>query len=345
MNTTDKKELIGLLQANYKNLTQQEKQKLFLLLNSEKGNNEIETQLNTEWEQFTFDKELSVGSARMLYEIRKRIEKRKSFPNFRNTFFQYFPYTAAVLLIGIAIVGLQFYTIKPRQGNDVGVYYEYQALTRKPKKVDLPDGSKILLFPGSSLVIPENFELAENRNAKLDGEAFFEIAPDTVHPFVLDMGGIGLEVVGTSFNISNYSDDTHINVALKTGKVKLFQGRWNTNSEKIPLEPGYLASYVRGEDGFKIEKTDLRQYTSWIDGVLIFRDNPMKDVFRKLERWYDVDIEVLDPSINEFLYTATIKNESLDQILKLIEYTSPVKCEIERTRNNKISKIYIQRNN
>ena len=135
-----------------------------------------------------------------------------------------------------------------------------------------------------------------------------------------------------------------IEVALQSGRIKLFEGSRALPGKEVILDPDHLARYVRGEDGFTIEKTDVKQYTSWIDGILIFRDDPMKEVFRRLERWYGVKIEVLDPSVNEFIYTATIKNESLEQILKLIEYTSPVKCSIVRDQDRSITKIFIQKN-
>ena len=69
-----------------------------------------------------------------------------------------------------------------------------------------------------------------------------------------------------------------------------------------------------------------------------------EEVFRRLERWYGVKIEVLDPSVNEFIYTATIKNESLEQIMKLLEYTSPVKCSFVRSQQRSITKIVIRKN-
>lgn len=344
METQEQKELLSKIQSN-NNLSVTEKKKLFLILNSEKGNREIEEMLDQEWEKYVFSNDQYVRSEKMLSTIKMQIGKRKLNSHATKIITRWISAVAAILVVGIILVGLQFYTIKPRISNEIGLFYEYQAQKKNPKIIGLPDGSKVMLFPGSSLIVPENFEIAQTRNAKLDGEAFFEIAPDKQHPFILDLGGLGLEVVGTSFNISNYSDDIEINVALKTGEIKLFEGRWNPDKEKVRMEAGYLASYERGKDGFTIVKTNIDRYSSWVDGVLIFRDDLMKDVFRRLERWYDVDIEVSDPSINEFLFTATIKNESLDQIIKLIEYTSPLKCRTDRDQNNKISKIYILRNN
>lgn len=133
-------------------------------------------------------------------------------------------------------------------------------------------------------------------------------------------------------------------MALQSGQVKLFEGSRSLHTEELILDPDHVARHVRGEHGFSIEKADVKQHTSWTDGVLIFRDDPMKEVFRKLERWYGVKIEVLDPSVNAFVYTATIRNESLEQIMKLLEYTSPVKCSFVRAKDQSITTVYVQKN-
>ncbi|MDX9881336.1 MAG: DUF4974 domain-containing protein [Prolixibacteraceae bacterium] len=324
-------------------LSPQELHKLFLWLNSEKGNHELEQLLDIYWQQYNEENNGFVDSPKILNEIKKRIQRSKNNYGIRKKIIRYVPYAAAVLVIGIILVGIQYYTINPRVKNDADIYYQYQSSAGIPKDVVLPDGSKITLFPGSSLNVPGNYEKATIRNVKLEGEAFFEIARNEKQPFVLDMGGVGLEVLGTTFNVSNYPDAASIEVVLQSGKVNLFHGNWVSHNEKVLLEPNQLARHVRGEDGFTIEKANAEQYISWIDGVLTFRDNPMEDVFRKLEHWYGVSIEVLDPSINKFIYTATIKHENLEQILKLIEYTSPVKCELVRGKDQSITKVFIQK--
>jgi ferric-dicitrate binding protein FerR (iron transport regulator) len=346
MDTQDQKRLLEKFYTDGSQLSPQELKKLFLWLNSKRGTRELKQMLDNEWTKFEEGNDAPVNTSKMLNEIRDRIHRSKTGTRVRRRIIRYIPYAAAVLIAIITFAGLQFYMGRPPGlSHDVSLFYEYGALTNTLKRVVLPDGSKVVLFPGSSLIIPENFKKAPVRSAKLEGEAFFEIARNEKQPFVLHMGGIGVEVLGTSFNASNYHDDTDIEVVLKSGRVRLFQGDRLLQKKEVVLKPDHLARYVRGEDGFTIEKADVERYTSWVDGVLIFRDEPMKEVFRKLERWYGVKIEVLDPSVNEFIYTATIKNESLEQILRLIEYTSPVKCRLIREQDQSITKIYIQKNN
>jgi transmembrane sensor len=345
MDIQEQKRLLEKFYTNGDQLSPQELKKLFLWLNSERGNREMEHMLDHHWLKYEDGNGGLINTPKILQEIRARIHRKKVNSPVHKKIIQWIPYAAAVLIAVITFAGLQFYMGRPGLSRDASLFYEYGALTNTPKRVVLPDGSKVVLFPGSSLIVPENFKKALVRSAKLEGEAFFEIARNEKQPFVLHMGGIGLEVLGTSFNASNYPDDTDIEVVLKSGKVRLFQESRLLQEKEVVLKPDHLARYVRGEDGFTIEKADVERYTSWVDGVLIFRDDPMKLVFRKLERWYGVKIKVLDPSVNEFIYTATIKNESLEQILRLIEYTSPVKCTLVRTQDQSVATVYIQKNN
>ncbi len=345
MDTHDQKNLIEKIYTDGDQLSPSELKKIFLLLNSKRGTRELKQMLNNEWTKFEDGNDTPVNTSKMRNEIRDRIHRSKAGTLVRRKISRFIPYAAAVLIAVITFAALQFYMGRSGLSHDAGLFYEYGALTSTPNRVVLPDGSKVVLFPGSSLIVPEDFEKSPVRSAKLEGEAFFEIVRNEKQPFVLHMGGIGVEVLGTSFNASNYPDDTDIEVVLKSGKVKLFQGNRLFQEKEVVLKPDHLARYVRGEDGFTIEKADVGRYTSWVDGVLIFRDDPMKVVFRKLERWYGVKIQVLDPSVNEFIYTATIKNESLEQILRLIEYTSPVKCSLVRTQDQSIATVYIKKNN
>jgi ferric-dicitrate binding protein FerR (iron transport regulator) len=173
------------------------------------------------------------------------------------------------------------------------------------------------------------------RDVRLTGQAFFEVVKKVDSPFVLELGDVGLKVTGTSFNASSYKDDPSIEVVLETGKVALFEGTY-ANAEKFTLlEPGEIAVYRKGSRGFTVERTDVRRHTSWTTGELIFRDTHLADVFKQMERWYNVKILVEDPEINTYLFTATIKKESLESILRLIEYTSNLECKLIKSKTYK----------
>lgn len=234
---------------------------------------------------------------------------------------------AAAGLLLLALAGAGYLYHQKVENEQSGYLSELTAPNGQIRVVKLADGSKVWLNPGSTLIVPTNLDQTDIRRVRLWGQAFFEVAKDAEHPFVLEMGDIGLKVIGTSFNASNYKEDPTIDVVLKEGKVTLFQGTYESAEQFSELNPGEMARFTKGQSGFAIRQANIAQMTSWIDGKLIFRDERMANVLHQLERWYQVKIIVDDPQINDYLFTATIRTESLQKILELIEFTSQVDCQ------------------
>ncbi|HZL11195.1 MAG TPA: FecR domain-containing protein [Prolixibacteraceae bacterium] len=313
---------------NNQDLNSSDLKTLFKIYNSEKGNAEIKDLLEEKWSDFQNIDSAKVDSRKILSGIKDSIQQKQQLSDSRlKTLYQWTSAAAAVVLVTLFVSTAFFFDVRLKNKDQV-VLHEITAPNGEIKKFDLPDGTKIWLNPGSSLIYSENMTKEKIRDVRLLGQAFFEVAKDSKHPFILQLGDIGLRVVGTSFNASNFKDDSRIEIALKSGQVKLFEGSYQETTDFTQLKPGQLAKYDKGKNGFKISAVDILKYTSWIDGVLIFQDDLMSDVFKRLGRWYNVKIIVKDPLINNYLYTATIKNESIEQILKLLEYTSRVKYEI-----------------
>ena len=190
MDIREQKKLLEKFYTNGDQLSPQELKKLFLWLNSERGTREMEHMLDHQWQKYGEEDEGLINTTKILNEIRHLIHRNKTQSAVRKRIIRLIPYAAAVLAIALILTGLQFYTVRQRPVQDTSLLYKYEALINVPKRVVLPDGSKVVLFPGSSLFIPENFAKASMRNATLEGEAFFEVISNEKHPFVLNMGGL-----------------------------------------------------------------------------------------------------------------------------------------------------------
>jgi ferric-dicitrate binding protein FerR (iron transport regulator) len=94
------------------------------------------------------------------------------------------------------------------------------------------------------------------------------------------------------------------------------------------MNPGEKAIYREASGKIAVEHVDTEKYTSWIHGHLIFRDDPMTEVVRRLSRWFNVEITIADPSIEQYVYTATFGEETIEQILDLFKRTSPVQYTV-----------------
>ncbi|KOH44072.1 FecR family protein [Sunxiuqinia dokdonensis] len=191
----------------------------------------------------------------------------------------------------------------------------------------LPDHSVVWLNSGSSLEYPINFTQQSQRKVKLTGQGYFEVSHAKDQPFIVETGALDIRVLGTSFDVSNYSNDEQMSATLEEGSIALL----NTRGEEVArLSPGQQASLDKSSRKLYVEEVDTRLTTSWKDGRLIFKDAPLHEVTKQLERWFNCTIHVA-PAIldSEIRYTATIQDETLIEVLQMIEISTNVNTKIE----------------
>lgn len=187
----------------------------------------------------------------------------------------------------------------------------------------LPDGTSVALATGTVLSLNRDFN-SVSREVQLDGEAFFEVAKDSTRLFIVHCGKESYIVRGTSFNISSYSKDAMSVVTLHTGKLEA-----RVKGDIINMKPGdELTVDNRTENYEKRHVNDIRQSVAWVESdALVFDETPLKVAAMKLARRYNVNITV-QPAIENILYTGRRNNESLQEMFRLIELTSPVPIKI-----------------
>lgn len=204
----------------------------------------------------------------------------------------------------------------------------------------LPDGSHVWLNSGSVLKYPASFA-PDKRQLELTGEAFFNVVKDSLHPFLVKAGKMNIEVKGTKFNVSSYPGETLTELVLQSGSVRLFSGNYEDNKTIKNIKPGECALLDIGRNKLTVSKVDVDKYIAWKDGLLIFKDDQMDEVVRKLDRWFNVEIILRNPELKEYVYTATYRDETLPQILELLKISAPIKYHIterERLNDNSYSK-------
>ena len=160
----------------------------------------------------------------------------------------------------------------------------------KKFKLQLADGSKIHLNSGSSISYPSQFIEGKNRGVTLTGEAFFEIAHDSLHPFLVNADHLQISVLGTKFNVQSYIEDETTDVVLVDGAVDLAPNGISDNKDQFRLSPGEMGSIKKNNNKIVITETTPAIYTSWMEGKLIFRDISFNNMVKKLERHYDKTI-------------------------------------------------------
>ncbi len=198
----------------------------------------------------------------------------------------------------------------------------------------LADGTKAYLNSGSSIKYPTHFLGKGDREVFLTGEAFFEVAKDKERPFVIYADAIGIEVLGTKFNVSSYPEDHTINTVLVEGSVSVFVKEEGKSNEKrtANLEPGHMATWNRDLNDISFEEVDVDMYVAWIGGKITFNHLAFKDIVKKLERHYNVSIQNTNKVLDEEVFTASFDKETLEEVLNTFSRNFAIQFNIENNQ-------------
>lgn len=194
--------------------------------------------------------------------------------------------------------------------------------------LQLADGTGVWLNAGSSLRFPVSFT-DSTRQVFLEGEAYFEVSHNG-KPFVVSSGDMDIRVLGTSFNVSSYSDESEFKTTLVEGKVSVsYSPGGNEQSLSRILNPSQQAILDRSGSVISITEVNTSYYTSWMQGKLEFNNEHLDQVMKRLSRWYDFSYEFENSEAKGFHFTARLnREESISSILKMLEMTTDVKFEL-----------------
>ena len=200
------------------------------------------------------------------------------------------------------------------------------------------DGSRVYLNSSSTLSYPATFP-SDKREVFLEGEAFFEVIRNENRPFLIRSGNITTRVLGTSFNVNAF-DANNISVSVANGKVQVdvddASGTASSPSKSVVLLPDQQAIYHK-QNGLTIASIDVERFIAWKNNTLHFEDASLQEVAAVLERWYNVTIEFDDPRIEKCRINGQYKNQTLNSVLKSIQYM--YKINYEFSEGNKL-KLY-----
>ncbi len=182
-------------------------------------------------------------------------------------------------------------------------------------QITLPDGTKVWLNAASSLKYPMAFAKNE-RKVILLGEAFFEVTKDSSRPFKIHSKGQEIEVLGTTFNVNAYPENTAIKTTLITGKVKLSND--NRASQAIYLQPGQQSTNTNNGN-IQVANVDTAPFTAWKDGLFYFDETPVSDALQQIGRWYNVEVRYKGEVPQTHFYGRIKRNKSLRDVLDVLE--------------------------
>jgi transmembrane sensor len=249
----------------------------------------------------------------------------RRFPD-RNRILSVLTRAAAILLL--PVLSLLIYTIhadKNKYSENINDL-EVQAPAGFRMNIELGDGTKVWLNNGSKLRYPYRFA-GKNRKVVLTGEAYFVVAHNNKVPFIVETNNMEVKATGTTFNVSAYPDEDIVETTLVEGKVILYDKA--RNHEIKALSPSECLKFNSEKNKYTLESGDIiEKYIAWKDGMLVFKNDSIAEIARKLEQWYGVDVKITNEKVKEFTYTATFYDETLSQVLELMSLPSPVSYKL-----------------
>jgi transmembrane sensor len=245
---------------------------------------------------------------------------------FQKSLFVSFMKYAAVFFLAFVLGSLTHYFMNRNERNELSsLYNTIDVPYGQRSQITLYDGTKVWLNSGTKLRYPVAFS-SKTRDVYIEGEAFFDIAKNKNHPFLVYAGQLKVEVLGTLFNVCAYPDDDEIMATLEEGSINAIN---TLDGKSVIIKPGEQLILNRATNLLNQQKVNTELYSSWKGNLLKFENAPFDEVIKKMERWYDVKINV-DAKINtNERYTMTIKTESLREMLQLVSRTTKIKYEIE----------------
>ena len=227
-----------------------------------------------------------------------------------------------------SLAGLNYVGAKI-QGKEIGeeiVYNTMQIPVGGFYQLKLADGTKVWLNSLTQLRFPVTFA-GEERKVYLTGEAYFEVARDSVHPFIVATDeGMEVKVYGTEFNVDTYRKGT-VKTTLVNGKVGI---RVSATGEEVRLSPNQMALFTKVTQSIQVENVDPYGAIAWKDGKFVFEDEPIEEIMERLSRWYDVKVFYANERIKKHTFTGIITRfADISDVLHLMEETAAVEFRIQ----------------
>ncbi len=294
------------------------------------GNRNAEEILHDDWEsQLESNSNSDYDLKPVLDQVHHRIRLNEAQKPAGINWLHTFQRVAAILIFPLLFSFLAYFYFQSQPSTPPVSYAEIQCPMGVRTKCQLPDGSTVYLNSGSSLKYPVQF--IGERKVDLSGEAFFDVVHNAEIPFHVNTRSLDIKVLGTTFNVIANEDEQTEEIVLQTGKVDVSAKSGEKLAEMKPNEQ--LTLNIEKQT---IRKTEVEasQYSTWKEGKLVFRNENMQQVARRLSRWYNAEVVVDDRMLDTYTFHATFADEPLDEVLKLLSITTPLSFKEEKRTND-----------
>ena len=290
------------------NLSDTEKKELFQWLQVDKKNQQLFSEMSDWWAISHvpyFSSRVELGFQKHFGEL---MAKEAGVSSKRIFFIRPWLQIVATVMIMLAIGGLSYYAgvLTDEQDSEI-IRFQTSVPLGSRSKVTLADGSVVWLNAGSSLSYNKDFS-EKSRDVYLTGEAYFEVTPDSLKPFIVNSDNLSVKVLGTTFDVRAYQDEELVNVVLRTGKVDVALNN-EPDTKIIRLQPNEKLSYNKIDNELKKTTVNADDVCDWVNGKMKFTKIPFGILARDFERKYNIKIVIESNSLQEEAFTGSFTSE------------------------------------
>jgi len=251
-----------------------------------------------------------LASLAELKKVNKRIHSQSG------QFYRRLAAIAAIIILPLLGVVTTTWYFKQAEAPHEVLMLECFVPNGERKQLTLSDGSTVWLNAGSILLYPETF--GETRTLYLSGEGNFTVAENKEKPFIVKTNYVDVEALGTVFNVHSYPGDDKTTTILESGKVRV--DNKSENSGSVILSPNEQLTYSHTDASFIKSNVDASRLTSWTEGYMVFQQEPLDNIFRSLERRYNVKINYNDSKYANMTFTVRFHaEETLEEALDVLQ--------------------------
>ncbi|MGE6219242.1 FecR family protein [Nubsella zeaxanthinifaciens] len=189
----------------------------------------------------------------------------------------------------------------------------------KKIKLTLSDGTKVTLNSNASLRYPLKYQ-GETREVFLEGEAFFEVAKDKAHPFIVHSGEISTQALGTAFNVTNLPSSKEVKVSLLEGKVKVYG---KNEIGQVLLNPGEQALFDKANNQLILKQGNTDQAVAWLTNTIIFNGANFDDIALAMQQYFGKKL-INKSNANNWSYNSSFKNADYKTVIEAICFSKNI---------------------
>lgn len=244
-------------------------------------------------------------------------QKQARFLYFRRKALQW----AAILILPIiSALSVYYFTLNSAQSE---LSTTITAQNGEKAETTLSDGSKIWINSGSTLTYQSNFN-RKNRTVFLEGEAYFEVAPDKKRPFIVKTQSMSILAVGTAFNVRSYASEQQTSTVLLNGKVKV-----TASGKETLLSENQRATFDKYSKLLSTDKVIAENFVEWKKGNIYFNNQTFNDIAQTLSRIYNVEIRFASEELRPMRFSGTLGSNGIKNALDILSLTSPMYYDVK----------------